>query len=136
MVARLDETAIKRAIASVAGAYPGLSAVVLFGSRARGGARSDSDVDLAIIGHDIDVYGLGADLGVLLGVTVDVLELERADLPLIASIVVDGIVVFVRDPEALGRAWGRAVSEVELDHPGYRRMSDPYLERAAERGGR
>lgn len=56
---------------------------MLFGSRARGTARADSDVDLAVEGPGVDLLTLGAELGGVLDLEVDVVDLEDASIPLL-----------------------------------------------------
>ena len=42
---------LRRTAAEAVGSIPGIEAVVLFGSRARGAARATSDWDVAILSH-------------------------------------------------------------------------------------
>lgn len=107
---------------------------VLFGSRARGGARADSDVDLAVWAPGVDLLALGAELANALGVEVDVVPLVPADIPLLAQIVEDGVVAHEGRPGAHGEWRARALSELALDGPWYARMRDAWLERVARRG--
>ena len=57
--------------------------IVLFGSRARGDARPDSDLDLMVLSEDLDVRLLARrtlDIGTLLGREVNVLDVTPDDL--------------------------------------------------------
>jgi predicted nucleotidyltransferase len=72
------------------GAY-GAGSVVLFGSIARGDARPDSDVDLAVEGLPPAVYFAAvADLMAALGCTVDLVRLEEAPASLAERIAAEG----------------------------------------------
>lgn len=46
-------------IQGVLGRFPDVERAVLFGSRAKGTYRPGSDIDLALIGHDLDWRKLG-----------------------------------------------------------------------------
>ena len=61
-------------------ARPGLDLLVLFGSRARGDFRADSDWDFGYMaGPDFDPLALAADLGrVLASDRIDLADLQRA----------------------------------------------------------
>ena len=62
----------------------GVRLAVLFGSRARGDARADSDVDIGVIGpQGEDLLALAAELGRVAGMRVDLIDLRRAG-PLLA----------------------------------------------------
>src|SRR4029079_1634794 len=49
---------------------------VMFGSRTRGEARPNSDVDVAVIGHAIDAIGLAVELTDAIGLPVDIVDLS------------------------------------------------------------
>lgn len=70
---------MKNTLAAVARRH-GLEAVVLFGSRALGRARPDSDVDVCVVGGrpGLDDLDLMSDLSDALGGEVDVVRFERA----------------------------------------------------------
>ena len=94
-----DELA--RATALLEGRFP-LSALWLFGSEARGQARRDSDVDLAVLSHrPISAAHLLAarlDLETLLGRSVDLVDLRRASPILGRQVMLDRRLLLDREP--------------------------------------
>ena len=93
---------------------PGISALLVFGSRARGDARKDSDLDVAVLpeggdreaGADPDAPVLDRDLRVRIAVAlaelapegrVDVVLLDRAPDTLRQKIMVEGRMILCRD---------------------------------------
>jgi len=87
---------------------PGISVLVVFGSRARGTHRPDSDLDVAVLPATLDSRGrrhLQADLAVALADLapegrVDVVLLDEADDVLRQRIMETGRVLINRDNEA------------------------------------
>jgi len=85
----------------------GMAAVYLFGSVARGQARADSDVDVAVL-YKADPprtleglpLALEDDLERLLGRPVDVVALNRAPVDLVHRVLLDGILVLETDRPA------------------------------------
>ena len=59
------------------------SGAILFGSRARGEATENSDIDLIVIGggqfHPSDIFDLGEELRMLTGKDADVFEIRELD---------------------------------------------------------
>lgn len=87
---------------SLCAEYPMLRFLVLFGSRARGDAREDSDWDFGFVG-DLDPATLLKDLVILLGTEqVDVVDLSVAGGLLRFRAAVDGVALCDRDG-----AWDR-----------------------------
>ena len=86
----------------------GVKFAYLFGSRARGLGREDSDWDVAVyFGREVTVVDeaeLAAELSRVLGVEVDVVALDAAGLDLIYTVLRDGVVIYSAD-EALRRRW-------------------------------
>ncbi len=76
--------------------------VYLFGSRARGLSRPDSDMDLAVVpGRPLDSMcwlALQGHLGEELGVDVDLVNMDEATAVLRKEIIAGGKVVWERDP--------------------------------------
>ena len=104
---------------------------LLFGSQARGKARRDSDVDVAIEG-DINTLALISELSDATGREVDVVELRRAGYPLLKALLRDGIVLH-EAARGIAADWRtRTMFQVEVDRPGWERMRDAFLERLAE----
>jgi predicted nucleotidyltransferase len=66
---------------------------LLFGSVARGAARDDSDVDVAVVAPGVDLLALAAALGEAIGSEVDLSSLDERDItiPLLAEIVRDAV---------------------------------------------
>jgi predicted nucleotidyltransferase len=87
------------ALARICTGHPGVRLVVLFGSVARGWARADSDVDLAVLGGEFwDQLGLGNALATLLGREPHVVDLSAVSDWLRFQIARDGILVYEGSP--------------------------------------
>ena len=121
---------VRRAIATV----PGVRLALLFGSRARGTARDDSDVDIALDAPGDDRLATAAALSATLGLRIDVVDLRNATIPLLEDLLRDAIVVHEGSPGA-GALWrSRTLAQLETDRPWYARMRDAWLARVAEEG--
>lgn len=112
-----------------------LRVVLLFGSRARGTARPDSDVDLAVVAEEgTDLLALGAELGEELDLTVDVVDLADPTIPLLEQLVRDGIVVH-EGHRGAGAQWrSHTLTTLETDRPWFARMRDAWLAKVAREG--
>lgn len=109
---------------------------ILFGSEARNEAGPSSDVDLAVLGDGLDLFALGAELALVIGREVDVVDLRDVSIPLAEELVRDGIVVHEGVPGA-GALWrSRTLATLETDRPWFARMRDAYLARLATEGPR
>lgn len=104
---------------------------LLFGSRARGLARADSDADVAVLGQDLDLLDLAADLGEAAKVEVDVVSLEDPGYPLLNVLLRDGILLHEGKPHAEAAWRTRALLDADRDRPAYERMRDSYLSKLA-----
>jgi predicted nucleotidyltransferase len=108
---------------------------LLFGSRARGRQRPDSDADVAVLGRGgLDPLALAGDLSLAAGVEVDVVDLSNAGYPLLQALLRDGIVLHQGERGTAGRWRAQAIAQVETDRPWYERMRDAYLRRLASEG--
>jgi predicted nucleotidyltransferase len=120
-------------------AEPDVAYALLFGSRARGAARADSDADIAIeltAGAARDVHALGglaARLESAAGRRIDLVLLDEAPAPLAYRIFRDGRVLVERDHGALVARKARAI----LDYLDFKPVEDlcaAGVLRAAARG--
>jgi len=125
-----DAEVVERLTRALAGRAD-VDLALLFGSRARGDHRPDSDVDVAILGH-VDRLALAADLSRATGHDVQVVDLDAAAYPLLAVIVDQGILVH-QGPRPAYASWrSHALSQLDLDRAWYARMRDGYLAKLAE----
>lgn len=87
----MDEQAMINAVRE---ALPGLRALYLFGSTAKGEAGPASDVDIAVMTRPplapLQRVNLAADLGVRLGCDVDVIDLATASTVLRSQVISTG----------------------------------------------
>jgi predicted nucleotidyltransferase len=123
-----------RIIEALRGALSGRKDVrvaLLFGSRARGRAREDSDADVAVLGRNLDLLELAADLSDAARVEVDVVSLDDPGYPLLNALLRDSIVLHEGERGAAAAWRSRALLQAETDRPGYERMRDSYLRRLA-----
>ena len=114
------ETADRQLLARVAGALAAREEVLeayVFGSRARGHARPDSDVDVAVYVDEArdGVWGYRAELATALMTAlgtgdVDVVVLNRAPILLYHRVLRDGVRVLSRDLRATTTRAGQALS--------------------------
>jgi predicted nucleotidyltransferase len=126
--------AILQPLARALACHPGVHLAILFGSHARGAARADSDVDVAVIASGVDRFELAAAIGRALGCEVDVVPLDEPSIPLLEQLVAHGIVAYEAKRGA-GALWhSRALAQLETDRPWYARMRDAWLERVAREG--
>src|SRR5919107_1423503 len=104
---------------------------LLFGSRARGRARPDSDADVAVLGKSLDLLRLASDLSDAAGVEVDVVSLEDPGYPLLNVVLRDGLLLHEGE-RGVAAAWrARAWLQAETDRPWFERMRDAFLRRLA-----
>ncbi|HEX6277890.1 MAG TPA: nucleotidyltransferase domain-containing protein [Polyangiaceae bacterium] len=107
---------------------------LVFGSTARGTATSGSDVDVAVLGNAADLLGISAALSRELERDVQVVRLEDAGIPLLESIIEDGVVAFEKRHGTFATWRSHTLMDLELDRPWYARQRDAWLKRVAERG--
>ncbi len=117
---------LERALTAVLERYPDVKLAYLFGSRARGTARTLSDVDVAILlEEDGDrhavVLELAAELsGAAGGRHVDVVVLNTAPVALAYRVIRDGRLLLSRDERARVEHWARTVDRY-IDMAPFRR---------------
>lgn len=103
------------------GAAPPLRLAVVFGSIARGCARPDSDVDVAILPRDPSMtlaveLDLQAELSRAAGCAVDLVRLDHASTTLRFQIARDGLPLYAETPSELSRFRARAgIEHAELN---------------------
>ena len=115
---------VREEIRSVLMHEPRVTYALVFGSTARGTARADSDLDVAI-GRNapfaiLELGDLISRLESATGKTVDLVQLDDAQPALAYRIFKDGVVVFERDREALVQRKARAI----LDYLDFKPIED------------
>lgn len=105
---------------------------LLFGSRARGRFRPDSDVDVAYLGKEVDPLELSAHLTSATRLEVQAVDIADPSYPLMQAVLRDGIVLHQGKPGAVGRWRSHAIAQLETDRPGFERMQDAFLKRLSE----
>lgn len=120
------------ALRPVLAASPEVELALLFGSRARGQERSDSDVDVAVEGEGVDRLALARDLSRAAGLEVEVVDLRAAGYPLLKALLRDSVVLYEGRRHAEARFRTHAILQTEMDRPWYERMRDGYLKHLAE----
>ena len=121
MTATRDSTTIEAAVREVAASHPELAAAAIFGSHARGTARPDSDLDLAVLvreGTEVDRRRLQSRLASELahlgaGGRVDVVFLDEAGVLLRQRVLQQGRLLLCRDEDAWTRLRVATLREFE-----------------------
>jgi predicted nucleotidyltransferase len=127
-----ETTTLVAALREVLRGRQDIHLAILFGSRARGQARPDSDVDLAVQGENLDLLALARDLSLATRHEVDVVNLARdVGYPLLNAIARDAVFVHQGRPGAGGRWLSHTIEKLETDRPWYERMRDAYLKKLA-----
>ena len=107
---------------------------MVFGSVARGVARPDSDLDVALAGDIPDVLELSVRLSDVTGRAAHVVRLADASIPLLAELIDDAVVVYEKQPGAAAIWRSQTLADLELDRPWYQRQRDAWLKHVAEKG--
>lgn len=91
-------------IAAVRAVLPDVRAVTLFGSRAGGAARDDSDLDLAVLlpgpADPVRLWEAGEAIARTLGVDVDLIDLRAASTVMQFQVITTGRRLFAEGGEA------------------------------------
>lgn len=130
-------TEVSRILEALEGALSGRGDVrlaLLFGSVAKHTDGTESDVDVAVLAPGVDLFELESALSLASGREVQVTSLLDPPIPLLDEIVKDGVVLHQARPGEAASWRSRALASLELDLPWYRRMSEAWLKRVAERG--
>jgi uncharacterized protein len=103
---------MRRSILAAVSRTEGLALLVLFGSRARGDHRADSDWDFGHLGSpSLDVDGVLAMLVMSVGSDrIDLVDLARAGGQLRFRAAADGVPLFAAGPHEFPKFWFEAVS--------------------------
>jgi predicted nucleotidyltransferase len=107
---------------------------LLFGSFARGEQRADSDIDVAVSGASLDPLELAAVAARATGRDVHVVRLHEAPIPLLESLIDDGVVLCEGYAGAAASWRARVLADLELDRPWYARQRDAWLRQVQEQG--
>jgi predicted nucleotidyltransferase len=129
-------------VRSVLERHPEVRLALVFGSRARGVAGPEADLDLALElfrGEELDRLELMSELRQATGLDADVVDLTQGrslGYPLLNALNRDGIAIYEAEPHAEAEFRTRALLQLSLDRPWYERMRDGYLNHlATERAG-
>lgn len=120
-------------VRSVLANHPEVRLTLAFGSRARGTAQAEADLDLAVEtvrGAELDRLALMAELRSATGLEVDVVDVtpgRPVGYPLLNALNRDGRVIYEAELHAEAEFRTRALLLTSLDRPGYERMRDAYL---------
>lgn len=98
------ETPGKELVDRLRGHWPGLLAIYCFGSRASGHARSDSDLDLAVLSErrldPVDVWEVASAIASETGIDVDLVDLRAATTVMQHQVVSTGRRLYARPLQA------------------------------------
>lgn len=104
---------------------------ILFGSTARGTDRADSDVDVAVLGRELDQLALATELTRAVRREVQIVDLDAVGFPMLQAIVRDGVIVAEHEKGCAARWRSHALVDLENDRPWFERMRDAYLDHLA-----
>lgn len=121
-------------VGSALAAVGGVDLGLVFGSFARGEERADSDIDVAVSGTVPDLLTLSASITREIGREAHIVRLQEASIPLLESLIDDGVVVHEGRPGAAASWRARVLIDLELDRPWYSRQRDAWLKQVQERG--
>ncbi|HEY6879668.1 MAG TPA: nucleotidyltransferase domain-containing protein [Polyangiales bacterium] len=125
---------VRGAARTVFARHPGVRVALLFGSLARGAARPDSDIDVAVVGTGADLSTCASELSVQLGREVDVVSLDSdPPVPLVRELLRDAVCVYEAEPGAEATLRSRLLWTLETDGPMIDALARRYLEHLAAR---
>lgn len=134
---RMTQQEVLAGLADVlARGFPEIPVAILYGSRAKGSARPDSDVDLGVACHPwrpMDperLLDLSLAAGTALGLEVQVRDLAGTQGLLLMVVLREGVPVFKPDPEVHGLLVAKALGYAQDFLPQVRRMQEAALRRA------
>lgn len=120
-------------------AFPDVELGLLFGSRARGVERPESDFDVAVMtawgSLAPDLAQISGELGPVVGGEVDVVDIRKATFPMLNALVRDGIAIYETRPGIFAQWRSGAMTQLDLDRPYYERARDAFLSRLASGHG-
>jgi predicted nucleotidyltransferase len=97
-------THLKSLVPEIIAGFPSITVMYLFGSRASGASRSDSDVDIAVFTDGLETSTMDLDLGVFLtqqlNRPVDVVIMQKASPVLQHEVLRKKVPVFEKNTEA------------------------------------
>jgi uncharacterized protein len=125
---------VRDALRSVLSTRPQVRLALLFGSRAKGSAHASSDVDVAVLAPGEDLLALGSELSQAVGTTVDLVSLEDPGFALLEELIRDSVLIYEAAAGNAARWRSHALSELDLDRPGFERMRDAWIARVAREG--
>lgn len=117
----------------------GVAVAYLFGSRAEGTARPESDHDVAVLFSESEpafdaTVALGDGLAEMLGTPVDVVDLDRAELELRGRVAEQGLLLFSADePRRVAFEVDARIRWIEF-RPVLEETTRSYLRRVAAEG--
>ena len=81
-----------------------------------------------------DLLALGSELSQAVGTTVDLVSLEDPGFALLEELIRDSVPIHEAAAGDAARWRSHALSELDLDRPGFERMRDAWLARVAREG--
>lgn len=131
----MDLETLRQRVQPVFAARPTVDVAILFGSVAKGRARPDSDVDIAVVGAGADVLELIVALNDALGRPADVVKLtSQSSTTLLHQIVRHARRLYERERGGYARFISRSLCDLETDRPAIRRMYAASMRQIAEHG--
>lgn len=131
---RANVEPLRRQLADIWGRFPEVELALVFGSVARGQATLNSDLDIAVVGKNVDVLELSRVVGSLVAREVQVSVLDDPSIVLLNEVVSEGLPLFETEDGVYARWVSRTLLQLEDDLPWYRRQRNAWLRRVGEKG--